>query len=518
MRLSLLLASAAAAALSTGCTMTETPPAESLTVAESAPETAAAPVVAPVAPRIDHEITQVGRTRNDPYNWLKDDNWQEVMRDPTVLRQDIRDYLEAENAYTATVLEEPTKELQEELFKEMRGRIKEDDSSVPEIDGPYAYYTRYREGGEYPIIARKDAEGAFDPDAAETILLDGDALGKDEAYFSFGSVHVSPDHTLIAYATDTQGSEFYKIRIKDIATGEDKGVMIDDAYGSFEWSADGKRIYWVHRDEMGRPDSVWTRDLATGEDTMIYEEQDPGFFVGIGKSASEEVIFINASGHTTSEIYWFPADEETPAPRVIAPRETDNEYNAVHWDGQFYISTNLDGAVDFKLMRAPMDSTSRDNWEEVIPRRAGTLLLGMQPQKDYLAIMERENGLPRIVVRSREDGSSHNIAFAEAAYSLGLDSGYDFNTPMLRFEYSSPTTPDQVFDYDLNTRERILRKTQEVPSGHNPEDYVAERVMAPSWDGVEVPVTILRHKDIPGLDAAVDEYFWSRLQVGHGRD
>nr|WP_206741019.1 S9 family peptidase [Hyphomonas pacifica] len=497
MRLNYLLASAACVALSTGCTMTKTETATTQTLDQTAAPTVPQRLAPPVAPRIDHEITQVGRTRNDPYHWVKDDNWQEVMRDPSVLRQDIRDYLEAENAYTKAEVEDPTTDLREELFKEMRGRIKEDDSSVPEIDGPYAYYTRYREGGEYPIIARKPASAAFDPEAEETILLDGDAMGKDEDYFSFGGIDTSPDHTLIAYSTDTQGSEFYTIRVKNIETGEDQNITIENAYGPFEWSADGKRIYWVHRDENARPDSVWMRDLETGDDTLLYQEENPEFFVGIDKSASQDVIFINASGHTTSEIYWFPADETDPKPRIIAPREKDNEYNVVHWDGQFYISTNLDGAVDFKLMRAPMDSTSRDAWEEVIPHRPGTLILGMQPQKDYLSIMERENGLPRIVVRAREDGSSHEISFQEQAYSLGLDSGYDYNTPILRFDYSSPTTPEQVIDYDLNTRERTLRKTREVPSGHNPDDYVAERIMAPSWDGAEVPVTILRHKSTP---------------------
>ena len=498
MRSLLLLLSTATLALITGCIMTETP-AQNLPQTESAPATSSsrAKLTPPVAPRINHEITQVGRTRNDPYHWMKDERWQDVMRDPTVLRQDIRDYLEAENAYTKAALENPTTALRDELFREMRGRIKEDDSSVPEIDGPYAYYTRFREGGEYPIIARKPADKAFDPEAEETILLDGDSLAEGTDYFSFGGIDTSPDHSLIAYATDTQGSEFYSIRVKSTETGEDQGVHIYSAYGPFEWSADGKRLFWIHRDENARPDSVWQRDLATGEDKLIYREEDPGVFLSISKSASEEVIFISASSHTTSEVHWFRADEENPVPHIIAPRQTDNEYNVAHWDGQFYIITNLDGAVDFKLMRASMDSTSRDAWEEVIPHRPGTLVLGMQPQKNFLAIMERENSLPRIVIRSREDGSSHTISFDEAAYSLGLDSGYDFETPILRFEYSSPTTPEQVFDYDLNTHDRTLRKTREVPSGHNPEDYVAERLMAPSWDGADVPITLLRHKSTP---------------------
>ncbi len=491
MRLYYILTGAAFAALLTGCTMTKTD--------TNAPITANAEATAPppVAPRISHEITQLERTRNDPYHWMKDENWQDVMRDPSVLRQDIRAYLEAENAYTKAQLEDPTTTLREELFNEMRARIKEDDASVPEIDGPFAYYTRHRTGGEYPIIARRDAAKAFDETAAETILLDGDAMAKGEDYFAFGGIDTSPDHTDIAYSTDTQGSEFYTIRIKNIATGDVSPQIIENAYGPFEWSSDGKAIWWVHRDENARPDAVYQRNLETGEDTLIYEESDPGVFVGISKSASEEIIFINASGHTTSEIHWFPANQLDPTPQVIAPRLKDNEYSVVHWDNQFYISTNLDGAVDFKVVRAPLSASSRDAWEDVIPHTPGTLILGLQPQKDYLARMERADGLPRIVVRQRTDGAEHTISFSEAAYDLGLDSGYDFNTPILRFDYASPTTPDQVYDYDLTTRERMLRKTREIPSGHEPTDYVADRVMAPSWDGAEVPVTLLRHKDTP---------------------
>ena len=481
----------AATTLFSGCMMTKD-------TAEPATLTAASTLPAPpVAARIDHEISQLGRTRNDPYNWLKDENWQEVMREPSLLKPEIRSYLEAENAYTKARLEDTTAALREELFAEMRGRIKEDDSTVPSIHGDWAYYTRFREGGEYAIYARRPASAAFDPAAPETILLDGDAMGAGQDYFAFGDIEASPDHATLAYGIDTKGSEYYEIRVKNIATGEDTGVLIENAYGPFEWSATGKAIFWVKRDENGRPSSVYQRDLASGVDTLIYEEKDPGFFVGLDTSESEEVIFIASGGHTTSEVHWFPADEINPKLRTIAPRLTDNEYAVTHWDGQFYISTNYGGAVDFKLMRAPMTATTREEWEEVIPHRPGTLLLGMHAQKDYLAIMEREGGLPRIVIHNRGMTNSHALSFEEAAFDLGLDAGYQYDVPVLRFDYASPTTPDQVIDYNLDTRERVLRKTREIPSGHNPADYVVERIMAPSWDGAEVPVTLLRHKNTP---------------------
>lgn len=483
---------AAASTLLTGCA--------TLTTETSTPAPAAAPAAAlqpPAAPRIDHEITQLGRTRNDPYNWLKDENWQEVMRDPSNLRADIRDYLLAENAFTKALLEEPTAALREEIFTEMRGRIKEDDSSVPAIDGPFAYYTRYREGGEYGIFARRAAADAFNPEAPETIILDGDELAKGQDYFAFGDTEISPDHAYVAYGVDTKGSEFYEIRIKNIETGEDRGILIENAYGPMEWSETGEAIFWVYRDPNGRPSAVYQRMLATGEDTLIYEESDPAFFVTIGTTESKELIIIHTAGHTTSEVHWFPADELNPTLRTVAPRLTDNEYSITHWNGEFYILTNYGDAVDFQLMRAPLTATSREEWTEFLPHRPGTLLLETHAQKDYLAVMERENGLPRIVIHARADGSSHTIAFDEAAYSLGLDSGYEFEVPILRFGYASPATPDQVFDYDLTTREKTLRKTREVPSGHDPSDYVVERILVPSWDGAEVPVTILRHRTTP---------------------
>lgn len=485
---------AAATVILSGCMMTKETTEVAAVVA--APVLPAGPV-APVAARVDHEITQLGRTRNDPYHWLKDENWQEVMREPTLLKPEIRGYLEAENAFTKASLEDKTTALREELFNEMRGRIKEDDSSVPSIHGGWAYYTRFREGGEYPIYARRSEADAFNPEGAETILLDGDALGKDQDYFSFGEVEASPDHKTLAYSTDTKGSEYYEIRVKNIETGADTGVLIENAYGDFEWSATGKAIFWVFRDANGRPAAVYQRDLASGVDTMIYEEKDPGFFVGLGTSESEEVIFVGSGNHTTSEYHWFPADELNPKLRLIAERETDIEYSATHWDGQFYITTNADGAVDSKLVKAPMTSTSRKGWTDVVPYRPGTLLLGVHAQKDYLTVMEREGGLPRIVIHKRGMKDSHTISFDEAAFDLGLDGGFEYDVPKLRFDYASPSTPDQVYDYDLNTRERVLRKTREVPSGHNPADYVVERIMAPSWDGVEVPVTLLRHKDTP---------------------
>lgn len=501
MRLSYLLTSTASLVLVTACNTTSTFEAEPV-IADAPPpidlaEDVSVQLTPPIAKRELETIEQVGRTRVDPYHWMKDDNWQQVMQDPTVLRADIREYLEAENAFTKEVLEDPLEGLKEELFQEMRGRIKEDDSSLPSIDGPYAYLTKYRTGGEYPIIARRAAADIYNEEAENEILLDGDVMGEGKAYFSFRAVEHSPDHNLIAYAVDEQGSEFYTIKFKNLETGEDLPDAIENTYGSFSWGANSDRIFWIERNEEGRPAAVHMYELGGDGSTEIYREQDPGFFLGISESQSGDYIFIGAGSHTTSEVHYFEADAETPDLKVIAPRETDVEYSVEHWGENFVISTNADDSVDFKIVTAPVEAPGRENWSDLVAHEAGTLILGMDVLKDHLIRLERNEGLPRIVVRDRNTGAEETIAFEEEAYSLGTSVGYEYDTTKMRIGYSSPSTPSQTFDYDLATKERVLRKEQEVPSGHDADDYEVKRVLAPARDGETVPVTILYHKDTP---------------------
>lgn len=454
---------------------------------------------APVARRDEHAvITMHGRTRHDPYAWIRDDNWREVMRDPSRLRADIRAYLEAENAWTHAELEEPTAALQEQLFQEMKGRIKEDDSSVPVIEGAWAYYRRFREGGEHPIFARRPAAEAFAPgNTPEQILLDGDAAAEGTAYFDIRRAAHSPDHRLFAWTVDDKGSEFYTLRIRDLASGQDLDEIITDTYGDFVWGADSQSLYWVSRDENSRPVAVHQRRLGTGSDRLVYRESDPGFFVGVQKSDSRDFIFVTANNHTTSEWRWFRADDPDPEPRLIAAREDGVEYSAVDFDGRFWFRSNRNGALDFALYSASYDAASADAWKTELAHRPGVLLLDVEAFRDFLVRLERENGLPRIVVRDRASGAEHAIAFDEPAYALGVGSEHAWDTSTVRFDYSSPSTPAQVFDYDMATRQRVLRKTQQVPSGHDPADYVVERRDATAPDGETVPVVLLRRKDTP---------------------
>jgi len=425
----------------------------------------------------------------DDYAWLRAENWREVMRDPSQLDGEIRAYLEAENAYTAAQMA-GTEKLQETLFAEMRGRIKEDDDTVPAPDGPWEYFVRFVEGGEHPVFCRRPRGGGEDQ-----TLIDGNALAQGKPYFQLGGVDHSPDHRLIAYGYDDKGSEYYTVRLREAESGTELADEITDTTGGVEW-ADAQSFYYVRLDENHRPLRVFRHVLGTpGEqDTLVYEEPDEGFYVGVGSTQSRRFIIIQTGDHQTSEIRLIDTTQPSAEPVLVAAREPGHEYDVEHWGGQLLIRTNEGGAEDFKIMTAPIDAPGRENWRELIPHRQGRLILGMTAFKDFFVRLEREDGLPRIVIRAG-DGIEHAIAFDEDAYALGMSGGYEYDTTTLRFTYSSMTTPSQTFDYDMATRERVLRKTQEVPSGHDPADYRTRRIFATAPDGETVPISLLWHKD-----------------------
>jgi len=457
---------------------------------DRAPRIAAAPdqqIAAPVAAKRPSEITQQGRTRVDNYAWLKDDNWQAVLRDPSVLRSDVRSHLEAELAYYDAMTAGEAG-LRERLFEEMRGRIKEDDSSVPAKDGPYEYYVRYREGGEYAIYARTPVGGG-----TEQILFDGDAEAGDGAFFSVASVDQSPDHALIAYGVDRLGSEYYSMRFRRIADGTELDETIANTDGYVVWSSDSKSVFYVERDDNQRPKRVKRHVLGTdpAADAVVYEEADDGMFVSLAESQSGEYVLIDVANEVTSEVHYVPAGDPSAPPTMIAPRIEHELYSVEHHEDEFLIVTNAGGAVDFKIVRAPIDRPGRESWVDWVPHDPGTMLLEFFPYADYHVRLERRDALPRVVIADYK-GNEHEIAFDEGAYDLSLSSGYEYATTLTRLIYESPSQPAQTFDYDMRTRERTLRKTREVPSGHNAELYVVERITARADDGAEIPVTILR--------------------------
>jgi oligopeptidase B len=452
-----------------------------------------APIAPPRAPRRPVEISIHGVTLVDDYAWLRADNWQEVMRDPTVLSGDIRAHLDAENAYTDAMLS-GTSALQEHLFAEMKARIKEDDSSVPAPDGPYDYYSTFVTGGQYPRLCRR-VRGGGD----EAVILDGNREADGKAYWDLGGSAHSPDHNLLAYAVDDKGSELYTIRFRDLVTGVDLADEIPDTRGSFVWAGDSQTLFYVRLDANHRPLFVYRHTIGTPveDDVLVYEEADVGFYVSVSRTQSDRFILIDAHDHQTSEIRLIDADRPTDPPRLVAARKHGHEYAIEHEGERLVITTNSGGAEDFRICEAPVEAPGMESWREIVPAKPGRIILDTIVYERHMVRLEREDSLPRIVVTRLADGSEHAIAFPEEAYALGMSAGHEFDTKTLRFTYSSMTTPAEVYDYDMETRERVLRKRQEIPSGHDPEQYVTRRLFAPAPDGETVPVSLLYRKDTP---------------------
>ncbi|MBW8791077.1 MAG: S9 family peptidase [Rhizobium leguminosarum] len=424
----------------------------------------------PAAPKKPVSDTRHGITRTDDYAWLRADNWQAMFKDPSILDPEIRRHLEAENTYMNAAMED-TKPLQKVLFSEMRGRIKEDDSSVPMKDGAYAYGTFYVTGGEQPRYFRIPRDGNVADETIRTVLLDGDKEAAGKAYFRLAGLDHTSDHSRGIWGYDDKGSEFFTLQVRDLQTGQDLADRIENTGGGGVWAPDGKSFFYSALDENHRPSKVFHHILGQpqSEDRLVYEEADAGFFMGVGGSLLDDFIYIDIHDHETSEYRLLSTKNLTAEPKLVAAREEGIEYSMTEGGDVFYILTNDGGAKDFKIMEAPVD----------------------------LLWLERKDGLPQIMIRDRATGEEHAIAFAEEAYSLGLQGAAEYDTDIIRFSYSSMTTPSQLYDYNMVTRERTLLKTQEVPSGHDPDDYVTRRVFAPAWDGEKVPVTLLYRRDTP---------------------
>ncbi|WP_312361371.1 S9 family peptidase [Ensifer sp.] len=453
---------------------------------------------APVAAKKPVTDTRHGITRTDDYAWLRDDNWQAMFKDPSILDPEIRKHLEAENAYMNAAMDD-TKALQKTLFAEMRGRIKEDDSSIPVKDGPFAYGSLYVTGGEQPRYFRIPRNADGKDETIRQVLLDGDKEAEGKAYFRLAGLDHSTDHARGLWGYDDKGSEYFTLKVRDLTTGEDLADVIENTGGGGAWAPDGKSFFYTVLDDNHRPSKIFHHIVGTpqSDDRLVYEEKDPGFFMSVGGSLLDDVIYIDIHDHETSEYRLLSTTDLTAEPKLVAGRVTGLEYAMTEGGDVFYILTNADGAKDFKIMEAPVNAPGKENWRELVPHKPGTLILSHMAYARHLVWLQRREGLPEIVVRDRKTGEEHAIAFAEEAYSLGLSGAAEYDTDVIRFSYSSMTTPSQLFDYDMATRERTLLKTQEVPSGHNPDDYVTRRVFAPSWDGTKVPVTLLYRKDTP---------------------
>ena len=451
----------------------------------------------PIAKKKPHTLTLHGHQRTDNYAWMKDPNWQTVMRDPAQLSSNIREYLDAENNYLEAVLNDTTK-MQKELFTELRARIKEDDSTVPEKDGDYFYYVRYEKNQQYPIYCRYLSDT---PDQEE-ILLDANEVAKEFSYFDIGNAEHSSDHRYFSYSADTKGSEFYTLFTLDLHSEELLFDQIKNIQSEFIWAEDTYTLFYTMLDENHRPDKVFRHTLGEdiSQDAMVYQEHDPGFFVSLDITESKNFILISAHDHVTSEIYIIDAQKPDQTAKLFAKRKSGVEYEISDHGDFFYIVTNKDDAEDYKIMQTNLHSTAKGNWKDFYVPPAGTLLRGIYLFKNYLVRSERINGLPRIIIAELEKnilGNEHSIEFKEDAFELNVIPGYEFDTDKLRFSYTSMTTPTQIIDYHMSTRQRELKKQQAVPSGHNEDAYVTRRLFSTTADNENIPISLLYKKTTP---------------------
>jgi len=442
----------------------------------------------PVAPKRPHVITQHGQTRVDDYFWLRQ------REDPAVL-----EYLKAENDYLAEVLQH-TQPLQAQLFQEMKARIKEDDASVPEQRGEYFYYTRYETGKQYPLYCRR--RGSLD--APEELLLDQNALAAGRDFCRIGAFAVSPDQQKLAYSIDSDGSEICTLHIKNLIDGTLYPETIPNTFGNVyshggaEWANDSITLFYITLDATTRPYQLHRHVLGSdpAQDVLLYTESDETYYLFLLKSRSHAYLEVLSHSTLTSEWQILSADQPTADWQVFAPRRSGIEYGIEHHDDRFFVVTN-ENALNFRLMSTPVDATSPDNWREILPHRADVLIEGALAFENQLVLFEREGGLPQIRL-SAPDGVSavHYVPFPEPVYSAAPLTNPEFKTDRLRFAYSSLITPNSVIDYHFDTHTWELKKQDEIPSGHNPADYVTERLQAAAPDGTLVPISIVYKKGL----------------------
>lgn len=436
----------------------------------------------PRPPQRPKTITQHGEVRTDPYAWMRDRN------DPAVM-----EHLEAENRHTEEIMAH-TKDLQAALYKEVLGRIKETDMGVPYRMGSYLYYTRTEKGKNYPIFCRKFADN---PDANEQIILNLNDLAGEQSFFQLGGMAVSSDDKLLAYSTDFRGNEEYTLHVKDLATDKDLSECVEKISGPIAWAENHQTIFYLTLDDTQRPDRVWRHRLGTSpkEDTLVYHEPDRAFHLSFYKSKSKAFIFLSAESKDTSELRVINADDSTHRAQLVMPRKKGIEYYFEHHDNRFVILTN-DQAPNFRFMQTPVNAFDREHWTDFLPYEENRRIDDIQVFEKHVAIFERYRGLKNVRVLRFEDMDLHEISFPESAYTVQATGNREYQSPLLRFTYESPVTPESVFDYDMNSRTRTLLKRKEVPGDYSPDRYAVTRTQAQAPDKTSVPITLLHQKDV----------------------
>ena len=447
---------------------------------------------APIAPSRPHILAFHDDERVDEWYWLNQKESPEVIA-----------HLEAENAYTDTMTAH-TAALQETLFEEVRSHVVETDLSVPTLRKGWWYYSRTIEGKPYPVSCRVLADGSLTPpelDAGtpvegEQVLLDSNLEAEGHDYFALGVFAVSPDSSLVGWAADVNGSEVYTLRFRDLASGKDLDDVVEGVYYGAAWASDNATFFYTRPDSAMRPYQLWRHVLGTpaGDDVLVYQEDDEGFFLGVERTKDGEMLLLGLGSKVTNEYHFLPADDPTGTWTVVEPRRHGVEYDVDHQGGRFLIVTNDGGAESFKLVEAPVSSPGASSWTEVIPYDPAVRILGIDVARDHVAIQERAQGLTRIRLLTLADGSLRVLEQPEEAYTLGLSGTPDYDSPLIRYTYTSMVTPASVYDYDVASGEAFLRKRQPVPA-YDASAYVTSRTWAPAADGTLVPVTLVARKD-----------------------
>ncbi|MCO7185396.1 S9 family peptidase [Tenacibaculum sp. XPcli2-G] len=451
-------------------------------------------IKAPVAEKQPTKLEKHGDIRTDDYFWMRLTDTQKNAEVKDEQTQKVYDYLNAENAYYEEMTKE-TKEFQEALFQEMKGRIKEDDESVPYKKDGYFYITRYEKGQQYPIYSRKKET----LEAEEEIMFNVNNEAKGYDYFQLGGLNVSPDNKMTAFATDTVSRRQYFIRIKNLETGKVYKDIIENTTGGSVWANDNKTLFYAKKDPVTlRSSKIYKHTLGSDAslDELVYEEKDDTFGAFVTKSKSKDYIIIGSYSTVSTEYHVLDANNPDGELQIIQPRERDLEYEVAHYGDHFYIKTNKDGATNFKLMKTPVDKPGKENWVDVIPHREDTLFEDFSIFKDYLVLEERNEGLNKIRIKRWDGTEDYYLPFEEETYSAGVYGNPEFDTEVIRYSYNSMTTPSSVIDFNMKDRSKEVKKEQEVLGGKfDKNNYVSKRIWVPARDGKKVALSIVHHKD-----------------------
>jgi len=448
----------------------------------------------PVAEKIPTKLEKHGDVRIDNYFWMRLTDEQKNAKKKDAQTQKVLDYLNAENTYYDKNTEH-TKQFQEDLFQEMKSRIKEDDESVPYKKDGYFYITKYKKGQQYPIYSRK--KGSLE--ASEEILMDVNKMAEGHDYFQIGGLNVSPNNQLMAYAVDTVSRRQYVLKFKDLVTGKEYPEEIKNTTGGAVWANDNKTVFYTKKNPTTlRSEKIYRHVLGTdpSKDVEVYHEKDDTFGTYVGKTKSKKYLVIGSYSTLSTETQVLEADHPTGKFRVIQPREKDLEYNIAHFGNSFYILTNKDDAKNFKLMKTPENKTSKEHWVDVIPHRDDTLLEDFSIFKDYLVLEERTNGLNKIRIKRWDNKEDYYLPFDEETYSAGVSYNPDFDTNIIRYHYNSMTTPSSVIDFNMKDKSKEIKKEQEVLGGKfDKNNYTSKRIWVPARDGKKVAVSLVYRKD-----------------------